>query len=135
MDDKARRTQRPRDILGQIRVIFDEQCAHQSSSIFTTAPVRALISTSRTRPDGVRIFTSYLMPQLSYSSSILTTSPDTLACAMASTRGSGSNPPRWTAWRMASCSARLRSALVEPRSEEHTSELQSLMRISYAVFC
>src|SRR3546814_8972875 len=25
--------------------------------------------------------------------------------------------------------------LIEPRSEEHTSELQSLMRISYAVFC
>src|SRR3546814_3853848 len=25
--------------------------------------------------------------------------------------------------------------LVSPRSEEHTSELQSLMRISYAVFC
>src|SRR3546814_5518140 len=25
--------------------------------------------------------------------------------------------------------------IVEPRSEEHTSELQSLMRISYAVFC
>src|SRR3546814_2146295 len=25
--------------------------------------------------------------------------------------------------------------LSEPRSEEHTSELQSLMRISYAVFC
>src|SRR3546814_6777945 len=29
---------------------------------------------------------------------------------------------------------RLRSGS-EPRSEEHTSELQSLMRISYAVFC
>src|SRR3546814_2074244 len=28
-----------------------------------------------------------------------------------------------------------RHARVEPRSEEHTSELQSLMRISYAVFC
>src|SRR3546814_9153700 len=27
------------------------------------------------------------------------------------------------------------SATSEPRSEEHTSELQSLMRISYAVFC
>src|SRR3546814_3915846 len=27
------------------------------------------------------------------------------------------------------------AALVGPRSEEHTSELQSLMRISYAVFC
>src|SRR3546814_10037273 len=27
------------------------------------------------------------------------------------------------------------SAMYKPRSEEHTSELQSLMRISYAVFC
>src|SRR3546814_5313106 len=27
------------------------------------------------------------------------------------------------------------ASLVSPRSEEHTSELQSLMRISYAVFC
>src|SRR3546814_1814974 len=26
-------------------------------------------------------------------------------------------------------------AIAAPRSEEHTSELQSLMRISYAVFC
>src|SRR3546814_1353456 len=30
---------------------------------------------------------------------------------------------------------RLRAAGPEVRSEEHTSELQSLMRISYAVFC
>src|SRR3546814_2931173 len=29
----------------------------------------------------------------------------------------------------------LRNALLPVRSEEHTSELQSLMRISYAVFC
>src|SRR3546814_8082735 len=28
-----------------------------------------------------------------------------------------------------------RGSLRRPRSEEHTSELQSLMRISYAVFC
>src|SRR3546814_3763180 len=28
-----------------------------------------------------------------------------------------------------------RDVLRDPRSEEHTSELQSLMRISYAVFC
>src|SRR3546814_9215419 len=28
-----------------------------------------------------------------------------------------------------------RSRALTPRSEEHTSELQSLMRISYAVFC
>src|SRR3546814_1563565 len=31
--------------------------------------------------------------------------------------------------------ARFPSALGKGRSEEHTSELQSLMRISYAVFC
>src|SRR3546814_1548904 len=31
--------------------------------------------------------------------------------------------------------ARLRGPPAEIRSEEHTSELQSLMRISYAVFC
>src|SRR3546814_6820812 len=30
---------------------------------------------------------------------------------------------------------RLAAALGDKRSEEHTSELQSLMRISYAVFC
>src|SRR3546814_1579254 len=30
---------------------------------------------------------------------------------------------------------RIENALGEARSEEHTSELQSLMRISYAVFC
>src|SRR3546814_6457967 len=29
----------------------------------------------------------------------------------------------------------VRPAKEQPRSEEHTSELQSLMRISYAVFC
>src|SRR3546814_9782269 len=31
--------------------------------------------------------------------------------------------------------ASLKGCDVAPRSEEHTSELQSLMRISYAVFC
>src|SRR3546814_2133993 len=29
----------------------------------------------------------------------------------------------------------IKAEIVEGRSEEHTSELQSLMRISYAVFC
>src|SRR3546814_4233363 len=33
------------------------------------------------------------------------------------------------------CDPRRRSRRRLPRSEEHTSELQSLMRISYAVFC
>src|SRR3546814_9836757 len=31
--------------------------------------------------------------------------------------------------------AEMLQAMLEQRSEEHTSELQSLMRISYAVFC
>src|SRR3546814_10304333 len=34
-----------------------------------------------------------------------------------------------------SMAARHSSSMKMPRSEEHTSELQSLMRISYAVFC
>src|SRR3546814_6180832 len=38
------------------------------------------------------------------------------------------------AWRGESALAR-RSRAADYRSEEHTSELQSLMRISYAVFC
>src|SRR3546814_3283222 len=33
------------------------------------------------------------------------------------------------------CDLDLGRATGQPRSEEHTSELQSLMRISYAVFC
>src|SRR3546814_6452735 len=43
------------------------------------------------------------------------------------------NLPRewWPSWAGWGCS----QATVSRRSEEHTSELQSLMRISYAVFC
>src|SRR3546814_4410789 len=39
---------------------------------------------------------------------------------------------QWAAWRQDVPPVVIDSA---PRSEEHTSELQSLMRISYAVFC
>src|SRR3546814_8478302 len=53
-------------------------------------------------------------------------------------RGSvGSAAPKFDgrlAFARASDSADLRRSLAD-RSEEHTSELQSLMRISYAVFC
>src|SRR3546814_1821449 len=39
------------------------------------------------------------------------------------------------ATRIADMAARTEKTFLELRSEEHTSELQSLMRISYAVFC
>src|SRR3546814_8135650 len=51
-----------------------------------------------------------------------------------------SSPTRWSGWKKGTASlmsARIAdcSASWQARSEEHTSELQSLMRISYAVFC
>src|SRR3546814_6899973 len=54
-------------------------------------------------------------------------------CRSAATR------PRLAPWRLRLCllqgSLRKASKRLNRRSEEHTSELQSLMRISYAVFC
>src|SRR3546814_8075244 len=38
-------------------------------------------------------------------------------------------------WFLAPCYSSANSQKLKHRSEEHTSELQSLMRISYAVFC
>src|SRR3546814_4090078 len=43
-------------------------------------------------------------------------------------------PPRVDLVRLGQAAERAAAELA-PRSEEHTSELQSLMRISYAVFC
>src|SRR3546814_5802601 len=57
----------------------------------------------------------------------------------------GEDEPQWLGAAPIACSCFLHHAPVAPaegspggakeRSEEHTSELQSLMRISYAVFC
>src|SRR3546814_3062803 len=46
-----------------------------------------------------------------------------------------SNPGQWVLADAHSPRARYLARLYRRRSEEHTSELQSLMRISYAVFC
>src|SRR3546814_8855302 len=45
------------------------------------------------------------------------------------------NSERWPNWSTDSEFRAARDASAGERSEEHTSELQSLMRISYAVFC
>src|SRR3546814_2108137 len=42
---------------------------------------------------------------------------------------------RSSAWSVSPRDGSRRQGRQRPRSEEHTSELQSLMRISYAVFC
>src|SRR3546814_8634516 len=44
-----------------------------------------------------------------------------------------SRPPNASGWTKPPCISR--TGFLPRRSEEHTSELQSLMRISYAVFC
>src|SRR3546814_10850774 len=50
-------------------------------------------------------------------------------------RSSAPIPPRAVASSCRSSTAPVASTCTLSRSEEHTSELQSLMRISYAVFC
>src|SRR3546814_3580043 len=47
----------------------------------------------------------------------------------------GLAPPTFSSGRVSTCVASARRAPTVDRSEEHTSELQSLMRSSYAVFC
>src|SRR3546814_2547143 len=70
----------------------------------------------------------------------LSTSPSGKRHSVSSWRSTATNSSSGPNKCHSKCSAwlpRLRSAETPrpPRSEEHTSELQSLMRISYAVFC
>src|SRR3546814_9404923 len=48
---------------------------------------------------------------------------------------SGRGPDCREGWSGSDFARSIRQPLLSDRSEEHTSELQSLMRISYAVFC
>src|SRR3546814_7976677 len=58
--------------------------------------------------------------------------PSSRACGW---RGSGREQPTSSQWGRTASSAGTIGNGAASRSEEHTSELQSLMRISYAVFC
>src|SRR3546814_2811698 len=59
----------------------------------------------------------------------------TTSSARASTGDASSSACLAAASNGATCAMPLTSVASSSRSEEHTSELQSLMRISYAVFC
>src|SRR3546814_10776184 len=61
--------------------------------------------------------------------------PLLLVLAAAGLSGCAMTPFRVAGSEAAVEAAKADSAGMLPRSEEHTSELQSLMRISYAVFC
>src|SRR3546814_5680919 len=70
--------------------------------------------------------------------------PLSLVIIFAATKADGGRPGRWIDVNEASVNLPARRTVAECfdclgerriRSEEHTSELQSLMRISYAVFC
>src|SRR3546814_7090199 len=67
-------------------------------------------------------------------SKLQTTIP-VLAISIGLKPGRRCSPPRIDRARPKFHLAVMPFASVQPRSEEHTSELQSLMRISYAVFC
>src|SRR3546814_10633536 len=61
--------------------------------------------------------------------------PGTQACRRGAPSAGWSSPAWRTARRPSLCGKANDGVVYLLRSEEHTSELQSLMRISYAVFC
>src|SRR3546814_6664016 len=61
--------------------------------------------------------------------------PTSAAPRLAASMIDGPPPEQTTNWRIPFSSGGKLLAIRASRSEEHTSELQSLMRISYAVFC
>src|SRR3546814_4513474 len=83
-----------------------------------------------------RLAHTQVCPVLRY---LLAMAPSTAASRSASSNTmNGALPPSSIETRFMSsahCAISRLPTAVEPRSEEHTSELQSLMRISYAVFC
>src|SRR3546814_3210297 len=61
--------------------------------------------------------------------------PATRACRPTGLRCRGGHAPAVKPTRGRNRGISIEKYLAQARSEEHTSELQSLMRISYAVFC
>src|SRR3546814_6168990 len=80
--------------------------------------MRVMVNSERTDPDGFRACARLIRPTA-------------LGMALATMRSSQARAPGPST----SYFAKDDSSSRPTRSEEHTSELQSLMRISYAVFC
>src|SRR3546814_7789919 len=81
---------------------------------------------------------TYVVPLLLAGATILlphTTDPDSLAALFREHRPSVLQCVPTLLTRLVACEPFREIAGTSLRSEEHTSELQSLMRISYAVFC
>src|SRR3546814_5211526 len=87
-----------------------------------TAPLLVFHVTTRSRPDSIDAMSER------------SGSPPRANAALPKGRSSKKRSPD-SPRTDAITSASLTSPRPETRSEEHTSELQSLMRISYAVFC
>src|SRR3546814_12794608 len=78
------------------------------------------------------IYTYYTL--FPYTTLFRSTTPDAIRRARHSRQAGPDRHPAGQ-WRFANASPAAPETAVRYRSEEHTSELQSLMRISYAVFC
>src|SRR3546814_9514162 len=94
-------------------------------STYPTSPARATAAHERHRRPAMTTPAHHVPPLAR-----LTRACSTASSALGLTAGAApySNQIRWVIGFVAAC-------IVLVRSEEHTSELQSLMRISYAVFC
>src|SRR3546814_16526648 len=95
-------------------------------------------STSKIYPYCTTLSLHYALPISAFTAVVLPAPVPPAVNRMARSRPSGVGWASLDSYRVftvslaASCTSALRVRL---RSEEHTSELQSLMRISYAVFC
>src|SRR3546814_7842236 len=90
------------------------------------------ITTTRSRSATTISFVSLPQKAAETSSKVLTHSHST--SRLLSRRSHASRQPRYASRNVSRLNVQPPS-VEEARSEEHTSELQSLMRISYAVFC
>src|SRR3546814_5883835 len=80
-----------------------------------------------TRTDTLFPYTTLFRSSARPSAPAAAAPPETARPPPAHRLPSAPGGPAWQRW--------WKAASDRPRSEEHTSELQSLMRISYAVFC